>query len=113
MKRAIALWSIALASPVIWFISFGLSYAVAGGACAMHWKPALYVISVAALLLTAGCGVTAWNHWQRLGREYPGDAGGAVPASRALLSGGVLLSSLFSVLILAQIVAEAILEPCQ
>jgi hypothetical protein len=113
MKRSLLLWSIALGSPVIWFISFSISYAVAGAACAMHWKPALYVISLVALLMTAGCGMAAWTQWQRLGREYPGDSAGATPASRALVSGGVLLSALFSLVILAQILAQAILEPCQ
>lgn len=113
MKRSLLLWGMALASPVVWFASFGASYAVAGAACAMHWKPALYVISLVALLITVGCGVAAWSQWQRLGREYPGDAAGPVPASRALVSGGVLLSALFSIVILAQILAQAILGPCQ
>ena len=113
MKRTLLLWSIFLGGPLIWFITFGVGYGVAVSACGWNSKPALYTISVIALLLTAAFGVGAWSQWRRMGRELPSEAGGPVPASRTLASGGVILSALFCVIILAQIITQAILEPCQ
>ena len=112
MKRTLLLWSMALAGPLIWFVTFGLGYGVAVSACALQAKPALFVISLISLAMTAGSGLFAWNEWRRLGKEYPGQASGAIPASRALASGGVALSALFSLIVLAQILVQVILEPC-
>ena len=113
MKQQRLLWLGALAGPLIWFASFGASFALAPWACTLRWTPALYIVSVAALALTAGAGLLSWNQWQQLGREYPGEAGGAVASSRALASGGVLLNGLFVLFILTQIVIDIMLGGCQ
>ena len=55
----------------------------------------------------------AWSIWQRVGREYPGEAGGALPRARVLAIGGVLMSALFFLVILSQGVPEVILGACQ
>src|SRR5438477_4536828 len=113
MKRDVALWTGILLGPTLWFISFGANFALAWWACIWNWKPALYVISFVALAITAGGGVLAWSLWQRVGREYPGEAGGALPRARVLAIGGVLMSALFFLVILSQGVPEVILGACQ
>ncbi len=113
MKRAALLWSMLLAGPAVWFLSFGANFALAPWACTLHWKPALYSVSTVALGLTAVCGFGAWSQWHRLGREYPGEAGGEIASSRALASGAVLLNGMFFLVILAQALVEIILGACQ
>ena len=112
MGRDIRLWIEILCGPIAWFISLCASFALAPWACALGWKPVLLVIPSIALLVTACSGLLAWNDWRLLGREFPGEAGGAVARSRAMASGGFLLSGFFVIVIGAQIVGPAILSAC-
>ena len=113
MKRIAILWLALLAGPVLWFASFGANFALAPWACSLRWKPALYVVSLAALVFTGASGMVAWIHWQRIGREYPGEGSGVVASSRALASGGVLLNGMFFLVILAQAIVEIVLGACE
>lgn len=113
MKRAVLLWMAILLGPAVWFASFCANFVLAPWACAAIGKPALYGVSATGLLVTAGCGITGWVEWRNLGREFPGESGGAVARSRTLASGAVLLSGMFFLVILAQLVAEAVLGACQ
>jgi hypothetical protein len=56
--------------------------------------------------------MVAWSQWQKLGRELPGEGGGAVPRSRILAIGGVLLGALSFLLILAQAIVQTIMGDC-
>lgn len=62
------------------------------------------------LLLTAGGGWLAWRAWERVGRGWPGVAGGAVPRSRFLAVVGLVNNAFFAMVILAQWLP--ILSPC-
>ena len=113
MKRDFALWIGVLAGPVVWLCSFEANYALAPWACIFQAKLALYLVSLAALLLCAGSGMMAWRQWIELGREWPGGEGGTLPRSRIMAIGGVLLSAMFFLVILAQAIPEVLLEACQ
>ena len=108
-----ALWAGIFLGPFVWFLSFGANFALAPWACTLQWKPALYVISVVALAISAGSALLAWSEWQRIGRDLPGEGGGAIPRARYMALSGVLISSMSFLVILAQGVAEIILGPCQ
>ena len=111
-KRDLLLWTGLLAGPAIWFLSFGANFSLAGWACALRCKPALYFVSAAALLVSAGSAWLAWAQWQQLGREHPGEAGGAIARSRTMAIGGVAISLLSGLLIAAQAIVETILGAC-
>jgi hypothetical protein len=113
MNRDSALWLLLMGGAAIWFLSFGTNFALAPWACTLQWKPALYWVSAIALALTALCGLASWRQWYRIGREYPGEASGAIASSRVLASGGVLLNGMFFLVILAQAIVEIILGACQ
>ncbi len=113
MKRTLLLWTAVLTGPIVWLVSVGANFALAPWACALKWKPALYMVSAVALLITAGSGLVAWSEWRQLGRAFPGEAGGAISSSRALATGGILLSAMFFLVIAAQTIAEALLGACQ
>jgi hypothetical protein len=113
MKHDLALWTGFLAGPLVWLLSFGARWSLSGWVCAFHWKPALFVIAFVALLMVAGSGFLAWTEWQRVGREMPGEAGGAVARSRLLAMFGVALSALSLLLILSQAIPEIMLGACE
>jgi uncharacterized membrane protein YidH (DUF202 family) len=113
MKRDLMLWTALLAGPLIWFLSFGARWSLSGWVCAFHWKPALFVIAAVAVMLVAGAGTLAWTEWQRVGREMPGEAGGAIPRSRTMAMMGVALCVFSIVLIVAQAIPEVVLGGCE
>ena len=55
----------------------------------------------------------AWTEWQRVGREMPGEAGGAIPRSRTMAMMGLVLCVFSIVLIVAQAIPEVILGVCE
>jgi hypothetical protein len=113
MTRNLALWTGILAGPIVWLVSFEATFALVPWACLFQAKLALYIVRILALALAAGSGLLAWRQWNELGREQPGEGAGALPRSRIMALGGVLLSSLFFIVILAQAIPEVILRPCE
>jgi hypothetical protein len=113
MKRDAVLWLAIFTGPIVWFVSFNANFALVPWACALGWKPALYAISCASLLITAAAGWAAWSQWQQLGRDEPGETAGVIPRSRVLASGGVLLSAVFFLVIAAQSISHIILGACE
>jgi hypothetical protein len=113
MKRNVLLWTGIFLGPLAWFLSFGTRWSLSGWVCALHWKPALFVIAIIGVIVAAGSGAIAWTEWQRIGREMPGEAGGAIPRSRYMALMGVVLSAFSILLIVAQTIPEVILGACQ
>src|SRR5690242_3967512 len=113
MKRDVALWAGFLGGPFVWLLSFGARWSLSGWVCAFHWKPALFAIAFLALILVGGTGLLSWVEWKRVGREMPGESGGAVPRVRILAIMGVALSALSVVLIVSQSIPEILLGGCE
>jgi hypothetical protein len=113
MSRELALWTGVLGGPVVWLLSFEANFALAPWACTFDAKLALYIVSVVALVSAAASGLLAWRQWKDLGQEWPGEGGGVLPRSRIMAIGGVLLSAMFFLVILAQALPEIILGACQ
>lgn len=113
MTRDFALWTGILAGPIVWLVSFEATFALVPWACLFQAKLALYIVRILALALAAGSGVLAWRQWSDLGKQQPGEGAGALPRSRIMALGGVLLSSLFFIIILAQAIPELVLRACE
>ena len=113
MNRTLALWTGILTGPVVWLISFEINFAMAPWACVDQRKIALYVVSLIALIVSAGSGMLAWSQWKELGSELPGDGGGAIPRSRVMALSGMLLSGMFCLVIIAQAIPELMLGACE
>ena len=109
----LALWTGVLAGPVVWLFSFQANFTLAPWACEFNTKVALFLVTIAALLLVAGSGLLAWREWSALGRVSPDDTAGAMGRSRIMALGGVLLSAMFFLVIVAQAIPELILEACE
>ena len=78
MKRSVALWTAIFTGPLVWFLSFGARWSLSGWVCAFRWKPALFAIAIVSVAIAAGSGILGWTEWQRVGREMPGEGGGAI-----------------------------------
>lgn len=112
MKRDIALWTGVLAGPILWLFSFQANFTLAPWACDFKNKAALFVVNILALILVAASGWIAWREWNAVGKEWPGGAGGALARERIMAGGGLLMSTMFFIVIVAQAVPNLILGAC-
>jgi hypothetical protein len=112
-RRNLALWTGVLAGPVVWLLSFEANFTLAPWACEFNTKIALFLVTIAALILVAASGLLAWREWNTLGRVSPDDIAGALGRSRVMALGGVLLSAMFFLVIVAQAIPELILGACE
>ncbi len=113
VNRDFALWISVLAGPIVWLCSFEALFALAPWACVFQAKLALYLVTVAALVLCAGSGTVAWHAWQALGKQPPSGAGGALPRSGFMAIGGMILSAGCFLIVLAQAIPEVVLGACE
>ncbi len=113
MNRNFALWTSILAGPIVWLLSFEANFALAPWACIFQAKLALYIVSLIALILSAASGALAWAQWTQLGREWPDQAGTVISRARIMAVAGVLLSTMFCIVIIAQAIPEIVLGACQ
>lgn len=106
-------WLAALAGPIAWFADLEVVYALAPHACAAGSRLSLHLASIAFLGLTAAGGAIARVNWSWAGRQNPSDTDyGPTPHVAFLSLLGFLTSSLFALVIVAQWVAVAMLDPC-
>ncbi|MBV8550543.1 MAG: hypothetical protein JOY54_04530 [Acidobacteriaceae bacterium] len=113
MKRDFILWIALLGGPIVWLISFETNFALAPWACIFQTKLALHVISIVALVLAAVSGLLAWQEWKGLSGEKEDRPGGSLPRSRSMALGGVLMSAMFFLVILAQSIPAIVLSACE
>jgi nicotinamide riboside transporter PnuC len=102
MSSNVTLWLIALVAPIAWFVNLELSFAFAPLAATITGKTVLYGSLVLSVLITAAAGWAGWVIWRRTDDE---DA----ESRKSLLIGGVALSVLFFIVILAQIIPNLFL----
>ena len=76
MNSRAALWLNVWAGAVVWFLTLLGGFALAPWACSFGWKPALPIISLVGMLITAVLALKAWNQWHQVGRVPPGELGG-------------------------------------
>jgi hypothetical protein len=95
----------ALASPVIWFASHGVQFALAPLACAWQSNAILWMGAGAALLLELGSGWAAWMAWKRQPET-------GAPMPRWLSASGMALSASFFLVIVAQSIPNLMLRGC-
>ena len=112
-KHDLLLWLSIFVGPIVWFWTMETNFALAPAVCHGNSKSAAYFVSAIGLVLTGGGAATAWTLWKRLGREFPGDWGGAVARSRFMAIGGTALAAASFLVILAQTIPQIILKGCE
>ena len=112
MKQTLILWCVILAGPIVWLISFEAIFALAPWACIFQNKLALYLISLVALVLAAVSGFVAFREWKTL-RKEAAPIDDSLPRSQSMALGGILMSGMFFLVILAQAIPAVVLSACE
>jgi hypothetical protein len=107
-----ALWMGVLLAPFSFLLNLQISYALVPWACAAGHIFWLHLASAGTFLLAMLGAFTAWRSWQKTGRELQSEGGNPVARSRFMAITGLMMSALFSLVILAQWIANFILDPC-
>jgi hypothetical protein len=102
-KTDFVAWIGMLGPPVVWLTYFEIVYSRVMPACTNGTKTGLFVASVICLGLIAGCGFLATQ-----GQAQPGEKG----ARRFMGHVGLMTSSLFALVTIAQTIAIFIMDPC-
>jgi hypothetical protein len=109
------LWFGFLGPPVIWAVRFMVAYALVPGACSAGGLLALNVVTLVALAGTVLAGVVAARSWGRAGPE-PGVEGDpdhtAWRRARFMAMAGIFTSALFTAVIVAEGLANVLVDPC-
>lgn len=112
-RGIVALWVGWIIGPVAWLLDLVISYTLVPWVCRTENYVVLHLVTVAALLLVAGGAYLAWRGWQRAGWEQSSTAERTIPRSRFLAAGGIMLNVFFFLIILAQGIANFMLDACQ
>jgi hypothetical protein len=102
-----------LLAPFAFLLNLQISYMLVPWACSSGQIFWLHIAAFGSLLLAALGALTAWRNWQKAGREWQSEGGNATARSRFMGIVGLLMSGLFSLIILAQWIANLIIDPCQ
>jgi hypothetical protein len=110
-----ALWACLLAGPVVWLLQFQTNYTLVPILCRSGApNVALHAVFVVALLLVAAAGLLAWRNFRAVGATSEDeDDAGVVPRTRFMSALGLLVTSMFFVVIFAQWIASWVFGPCQ
>jgi hypothetical protein len=113
-RRAQAMeWVPILTGPLALAVNQQVSYMLVRPACTTGTRVIIAVVHVAMLLLALASCVLAWRHWSDAGREVPDDEASIVERRRFLAVLGLLVSALFTLVIVWQAVPTIVLSPCQ
>ena len=108
-----ALWVGVLLGPFAFLLNLQISYMLVPWACSTGQLMWLHVASCGTLLLSLLSLFTAWRNLQKAGREQQSKGGNPTARGRFMAILGLLMGGLFSLIILAQWVADFIIDPCQ
>ncbi len=106
--RDFALWLGILGPPVLWLTQFEIIYSLVLPVCVAHSRIVLVVISIAFAAAIVGCGLLGWN-----GRAPVAGSTARIKFVRQFMAVLSLMStSLFLLVVLAQVLAAAMHSPC-
>ncbi len=102
-----ALWFGILAPPIAWAADLQIRYALVSVACDRGWHAALSLISIPLLALSIAAGFAAWRGLKIGENEtaYP-------QRVRFMALGGVMLSAVFSLTIIAATIPDFFINAC-
>jgi hypothetical protein len=110
-KGNLMLWIGLLLGPSAWFLQLEMNYALVPWVCASGHKSVLIIVSVLCLLLTVAAGLLSLTSLKIISSSKTPTVGSI---ARALFMArlGILMSSLFALVIIAQSIPNFILSPC-
>ncbi|MFL5403448.1 MAG: hypothetical protein ACJ8BF_11595, partial [Gemmatimonadales bacterium] len=82
-------------------------------ACSSRSEVPVHLTHLVCLLLTLFGLLTAWRSWKTTGATWPGEQGDPLARSRFMAGTGLLVSAMFTLVIVAQWIPSLMLDPCQ
>jgi hypothetical protein len=107
------LWVLLIVGPVIVAAEQQANYVLVRQACSMQRNVALYVVTIAAMLLTIATLMIGISIWRRAGAEWPSEADDLATRIRFISVVGILSSAMSLIVIIAQGIATITFDPCQ
>ena len=98
--------------PLAVLINEELIYVTNMWACGTGKQAAMHIVPLICLLTTLGAGFLAWADWVRVGRGVEDEAATIDARSRFMALGGMAISGLSALLILAQWLAIFVFDAC-
>jgi hypothetical protein len=108
-----ALWVGLLLAPIAFLINLEVAYAFVPAACSTRNELPVHLTHLVCLMLTLVGLLTAWRSWKLTGSTWPGEEGDPLARSRFMAGVGLLVSAMFTLVIVAQWIPSLILDPCQ
>lgn len=113
VPRQIALWTEILGPPALWFAQFQLRYALVPWCCANGNRSLLWLSSAASVGLAMGLVILAWMSWRStVSPELAEQATIGQRRARFMALTGLMSGALFLLLIVAQAIPVAFVDPC-
>jgi hypothetical protein len=108
-----AAWAGLVGSPLTWFTSQQVSYALVPWAC--HGGPsiAIHLVNLLALLLVALAGALTWREWRRAGCHVFDELAPSEDRVCFLRLVGLMACGLFGLAIIAQMTGAFFFGPCE
>jgi hypothetical protein len=101
-----------IAAPIIWLMSLVANYFLLGQACRSSIEWPLHLVNIAALGVCALAAHHGIRIRDRMGDVDEAEGAGRVERARFVGNLGLMLTSLFSLLILAQWIGVFVFHPC-
>ena len=98
--------------PIAVLVNEELIYVTNMWACGAGKQLAMHVVPIICLVVTLGAGLLAWRDWDRVGRGVEDEAATVDARSRFLALGGMAISALSALIILAQWLAIFVFGAC-
>jgi hypothetical protein len=106
------LWIGLLAAPVAWALDLLSSYAAVKWTCSSQHTSALHLITLGALLITAGGAAASWTAFQRTPEPSSEDGPRPVDRGKFMAMLGLLSSAMFALAMIANAVPRVLLDAC-
>ncbi|HYK20183.1 MAG TPA: hypothetical protein VEV42_05585 [Pyrinomonadaceae bacterium] len=107
------LWLLVVLPPIIGAISMESSFVLVRQACAAERNLGLYAVHVVAMLLVIANAAVAYTIWKRAGVVWPTEAVDLATRVRFITVVGILSSVMSFLLLVAQLIATMVFDPCQ
>jgi len=100
-QRNVALWTGILTAPIAWAIDLQLRFALVQYVCRNHAGWIMWFVTLIALIIAAFGAFCAWSGW-----------GNDTPRVRFMAIGGMAISTMFALSIIAMAVPDLFLHAC-
>jgi hypothetical protein len=106
------LWAGILAGPVAWALDLTISYSIVKWTCGGGPMIVLHLITIVALLMTAGGAAASWVALQRVPKEATDDGPKPIDRGRFMALLGFVTCALFALAMIGNAIPRLLLDAC-